>query len=58
MFPYHKIAEICGGFAACVTDPKEIVPTLQKAAATGQPSIVNIQVNKEDMCPATIGFKV
>jgi hypothetical protein len=36
-----------GGHAEMVTDPEEILPAIQRAAANGKPSIINVEVDKK-----------
>ena len=46
MRAYEKMAAIWGGHGEIVTDPAEIVPAIRRAAATGKPSIINVEVDK------------
>lgn len=42
---FAKYAEACGGLGWTVEKPEEIRPTLEKALASGQPSIVEVVVD-------------
>jgi 2-hydroxyacyl-CoA lyase 1 len=39
---YERMAEMVGGFAAKVTDPAQIRPTLERALASGKVAVVNV----------------
>lgn len=39
------------GYGEKVTDPKEIVPAIRRAAANGEPSIINVEVDEESLSP-------
>ncbi len=56
MRAYEKMPEIWGGHGELVTDPAEIIPAINRAAANGKPSIINVQVDKEIMSPVTRSF--
>ncbi|TAH52439.1 MAG: hypothetical protein EYC68_06595 [Chloroflexota bacterium] len=42
---YEKIADAFGGYGEYVTAPDEIVPAIQRALASGKPSIVNVMID-------------
>jgi acetolactate synthase-1/2/3 large subunit len=44
---YDKIAEAFGGYGELVEDPNQIVPALQRAVASGKPSIVNVLIDPD-----------
>ena len=39
---YERMAEMVGGFAAKVTDPAEIRPTLERALSAGKVAVINV----------------
>jgi len=41
---YDKVVEALGGYGEFVTDPKEIRPALERAAASGLPSLINVHI--------------
>jgi len=51
MRAYEKMAEIYGGHGEVVKDPEEIVPAIKRAAATGKPSIINVEVDQVSLSP-------
>jgi acetolactate synthase-1/2/3 large subunit len=51
MRAYEKMVDMWGGYGEQVTDPDEILPAIQRAAASGKPSIVNVQVDNESLSP-------
>jgi acetolactate synthase-1/2/3 large subunit len=56
MRAYEKMPEMWGGHGERVTAPEEIIPAIQRAVANGKPSIINVQVDKENMSPVTRSF--
>lgn len=42
--PYHAMVESLGGYGELVEDPSEIRPALERAAASGLPSLVNVHI--------------
>ncbi|MDP3939182.1 MAG: hypothetical protein Q8R92_13740, partial [Deltaproteobacteria bacterium] len=42
---YDKVVEALGGYGELVTDPKEIVPALERAEASGKPACVNVMTH-------------
>lgn len=44
---YDKLAEAFGGYGELVTDPAHIVPALERAFASGKPSIVNVLIDPD-----------
>jgi acetolactate synthase-1/2/3 large subunit len=44
---YDKVAEAFGCFGAFVTDPAEIRPALDSAAASGLPAVIQVEVDQE-----------
>jgi acetolactate synthase-1/2/3 large subunit len=50
---YEKMVEGLGGYGALVTRDDEIIPTLEKAFASGKPACVNILTDPTVMSPAT-----
>lgn len=44
---YDKVVEALGGYGELVTDPKEIVPALERAEASGKPACVNVMIHPD-----------
>lgn len=42
--PYHAMVEALGGYGEFVDQPDEILPALERAAASGLPSLINVHV--------------
>ncbi|MCI0678203.1 MAG: thiamine pyrophosphate-dependent enzyme [Actinobacteria bacterium] len=42
--PYHRMVEGLGGYGEMVTEPAEIRPALERAAASGLPALVNVHI--------------
>ncbi len=51
MRAYEKMVAMWDGYGEQVTDPEGILPALERAAANGKPSIVNVQVDNESLSP-------
>ncbi|MCP4962081.1 MAG: thiamine pyrophosphate-binding protein [Actinomycetia bacterium] len=51
MRAYEKIVEMWDGHGEQVTDPDQIVAAIERAAANGRPSIVNVEVDNESLSP-------
>lgn len=51
MRAYEKMVAMWDGYGEQVTDPDEILPAIQRAAANGKPSIVNVEVDNESLSP-------
>ena len=45
---FAKYAEACGGLGFTVEDPRDIRPTLEKALASGRPSVVQVVVDPNE----------
>ena len=58
MRAYEKLPEIWGGYGELVTKAEDIIPAIQRAVANGKPSIINVEVDKENMSPITKGFSM
>ncbi len=56
MREYEKMAAVWGGYGEQVRFPEDIVPAIERAAATGKPSIINVEVDKHSMSPITKMF--
>lgn len=50
--PYHAVVEALGGFGELVTKPDELLPALDRAAASGLPALVNVHID-ETFRPST-----
>lgn len=51
MRAYEKMTAMWDGHGEVVTDPREIIPAIKRAAANGKPSIINVEVDHESMSP-------
>jgi len=51
MRAYERMVDMWDGYGEQVTDPEKILPAIQRAAANGRPSIVNVQVDNESLSP-------
>jgi len=56
MRAYEKMAGVWGGYGEQVCRPEDIVPAIERAAASGKPSIINVEVDKVSMSPITKMF--
>ena len=59
MRAYEKMTEMWGGYGEKVTDPAEILPAIQRAAADargGRPAIVNVEVDDVSLSPFIAGY--
>jgi acetolactate synthase-1/2/3 large subunit len=44
--PYHAMVEALGGYGELVTQPAELRPALERAAASGLPALVNVHIDE------------
>jgi acetolactate synthase-1/2/3 large subunit len=44
---YELMTAMWGGHGELVRDPDQIIPAIQRAAANGKPSIINVEVDRE-----------
>jgi acetolactate synthase I/II/III large subunit len=44
---YDKVVEALGGHGEHVTKPADILPALERAVASGKPSLVNVEIRKD-----------
>lgn len=42
--PYHAVVEALGGYGELVEDPGDLLPALERARASGKPSLVNVHL--------------
>lgn len=56
MRAYEKMAAMWDGYGEKVTDPEEILPAIRRAAATGTPSIINVEVDDVSLSPFIAGY--
>ena len=56
MFPYERLADLWGGVGIKVTHYDDIIPAIRKVRESGKPGIVNVEVDKTKMTPATAAF--
>ncbi len=56
MFPYERLAELWGGVGIKVNHYDDIIPAIRKVRASGKPGIINVEVDKTMMTPATAAF--
>ncbi|NOX24370.1 MAG: hypothetical protein GXP36_14935 [Actinobacteria bacterium] len=54
--PYGKMVEALGGYGEFVTDPKEILPALQRAQDSGVASLVNVHIGEQIRMSSVYGF--
>jgi acetolactate synthase-1/2/3 large subunit len=43
-----------GGYGEAVRDPKDIRPALERARASGKPSLINVWVDPDAFAPGTM----
>jgi len=53
---YEKLPEVWGGVGVKISRWEDVVPALEKVAASGQAGIVNCDVDREAMSPRTRSF--
>lgn len=55
-FEYEKMTAVWGGYGEHVEKPEDIIPALNRAAATGKPSIIDIKVveSTDTYSPGTV----
>ncbi len=51
---YDLFARMLGGYGEEVRDPRDIAPALQRARASGKPSLINVWVDPEAFAPGTM----
>ena len=44
--PYHEVVKALGGYGELVTQPDELTPALERAAASGLPALVNVHIDE------------
>jgi len=44
---YDKVVEALGGYGEHVTEPDELRPALERAAASGRPALVNVEIRQD-----------
>ncbi len=44
--PYHAMVEALGGYGELVTSSDELMPSLERAAASGLPALVNVHIDE------------
>jgi acetolactate synthase-1/2/3 large subunit len=44
--PYHAVVEALGGHGELVTEPTQLMPALERAAASGLPALVNVHIDE------------
>lgn len=54
--PYHKMAEVWGGYGELVTETEEIIPAIRRAYESKKPAIINVKVNSQYPCPFTKAY--
>ena len=53
---YDKLSEIWNGYGEIVTDINEIIPAIERAYASGKPSIINVEIHSDYPCPFTKAY--
>ncbi len=56
MRSYEKLAAMWDGYGEKVTQPEDIVPAIMRGAATGLPSIINVEVDQVTASPVMRGL--
>lgn len=51
---FAAVAELFGAHGEKVTAPGELLPALERALAAGRPAVVDVHVDPEEICTATI----
>ena len=51
---FDKFAQIMGGHGEAVRDPKDIRPALERARASGKPSLINVWIDPNAYSPGTM----
>jgi acetolactate synthase-1/2/3 large subunit len=51
--PFDQFAKMLGGHGEEVRDPQDIQPALQRARASGKPSLINVWIDPEAYAPGT-----
>ena len=44
--PYHDVVAALGGYGELVTRPEQLMPALERAAASGLPALVNVHIDE------------
>ncbi|MBB4929218.1 acetolactate synthase-1/2/3 large subunit [Lipingzhangella halophila] len=52
--PFGEFARMLGGYGEDVSEPSEIRPALERARASGKPSLINVWVDPEVYAPGTM----
>jgi acetolactate synthase-1/2/3 large subunit len=52
--PYEEFARMLGGHGEAVREPSEIRPALERARASGKPSLVNVWIDPDAYAPGTM----
>ncbi len=50
---YEKLVALWDGYGERVTRPEEIIPAIQRGAASGKPSIINVEVDHVSITPSS-----
>ena len=50
----NEFAKMLGGYGEEVRDPKDIRPALERARASGKPSLINVWVDPNAFAPGTM----
>ncbi len=54
---YEKMTAMWDGYGEMVTKPEDIIPAIKRATANGRPSIINVELDREVVSPATAWAK-
>jgi acetolactate synthase-1/2/3 large subunit len=52
--PFGEFAKILGGYGEEIRDPKQIRPALERARASGKPSLINVWIDPDAYAPGTM----
>ncbi|MEM4409351.1 MAG: thiamine pyrophosphate-binding protein, partial [Candidatus Caldarchaeum sp.] len=51
--PYHEIVRVLGGHGELVAEPDELAPAIERAFASGKPSLINVPTDSKAISPST-----
>jgi acetolactate synthase-1/2/3 large subunit len=53
LIPYHEIVKVLGGYGEFVSEPDELAPAIERAFASGKPSLINVPTDSKAISPST-----
>jgi len=54
--PYHKMVDALGGYGEEVTEPSQIRAALDRAFASGKPSLINVLTERDIISPGSVAL--